>query len=697
MKPQDPTIYLLEVSTEISPHSSRLPIAYSEVTARQKLNAVAECVRHAFMDLPDEQLPEPRRERRDRLFAEIEDLVSQGNIGQLLTPATRPLLISKQASLLGVLPQNLRKLLTRFWWYGCDKNALLDLTSLKGGAGRYRDRPIRSKRGRRNAVAKEDPSSRLRGANYDDTHRKKFIDALTIYWKGQGLSLAETYRQMRENIYRIRIVKPDGTIGSRRVPAYRIPSLGIFYRVARRLIAELDLKGSNLGPLDYVTKVAAKSGSARDIADGPLDIFDVDATEFEFELVAAYDPSVRIGKPTVYLVVDRFCSYIVGLYLECRPERWDGYRRALYCAFTDRRELLARLELSQEYGLIWHRYGVPNAIFSDRGPARSNNALDSLCGRLVLEKAGPPPHRPDHNPVVESLHGKLQQRLSYLPGGYTRKAGERAATRRKGARTSARLTEKQFLRILIAAAHDHNTLAEVRDALRPEMVGVQPTPDAIFAWGLENTFVEHQGHDAAELYANLLPVVPQRAVTPQGIRYKSCQYDSPELQAWRRRQVNEHVKTDFYPDGDPQLGYWRNGKQWCVLPMVQNDRQRTAGFSWLDIEKHTEWMNKMRIVRGAKSHKTAVFPKVAEAAMREAMALEPASGPSRAAVTQQSIRTNRKVTETLRQREQAREGARIMYAATSSAKDPSPAKKQKVASKKPSNAKKYLPSIAHLR
>ena len=91
LQPQESTIFVLGLDEKSTPHCSRLPIAYREINARKKLTRVAECVRHAFMDLPDKQISKSRRTRRDRLFAKIEDLVCKENIGRLRSPSTRPL------------------------------------------------------------------------------------------------------------------------------------------------------------------------------------------------------------------------------------------------------------------------------------------------------------------------------------------------------------------------------------------------------------------------------------------------------------------------------------------------------------------------------------------------------------------------------------------------------------------------------
>jgi len=431
------------------------------------------------------------------------------------------------------------------------------------------------------------------------------------------------------------------------------------------LIAELGLKQRDMGKLDYAAAVENRSGSARDITSGPGDIFDMDATEFNFELVASFDATLALGKPTVYTVVDRDSTCILGLYVECRPERWEGYRRALYCAFTPKSDLIDRLGMQIKDERVWDVYAVPNGIFSDRGPGRSDMALNALCKELKLEKAHPPAHTPYLNAVVESLQGRLQNRLSIIDGGYTRKKGQRAKDQHREARSKAKFNEEQFFRLLVAAADDHNRHADASHLVRPEMGKIQAVPQAIFKWGVRNSPVDHHRHmDHADLYARLLPH-EDRAVTNKGVRINKAYYVSDELQAWRKRQSSKAgLKTRVYPDADPMYVYWRpTPTTWKELSMVKADRAKFSGMRWSDIDAYIKRGTRGRIVGKSKAYAGSVFNREAEKLVREAAAsVETAA--KRESRTNQSVRSTRNVANKKQLEDLKRAGRRTMVGLT---------------------------------
>lgn len=641
-KPHDPHCFLLEVQPTETPHTTVLPKRYPLALAQERLSGVLDSLRTSHMLLSDEDMPAHIRDGRDKRFSQIEPLVTAQTLPLLMTAGSRAPLIRQRAVELGVQESELRRLLTRFWWYGCDRNALIPLRSLQGGAAKERLSPGKKKRGRPNAIAIREPNSPLIGVNYNEKHREKFIEALQIYYQGQNFSLRDTYIWMKHDLYKVEVKKANGTILYRRVPDSKIPKWGVFYRRARQLIAQLGLRGKNLGALDYATQEAPKMGSARDIAAGPGDTYDMDATEFKFEVVASFDSKVKMGKPTVYMVVDRGSSAIVGLWVECRPERWEGYRRALYSAFAPKTDFLERSGVLERYGSIWTLYGIPNAIFSDRGPARSEDAIGALCKELRLEKALAPTKRGDMNAVVESLQGKVQLQLSSIPGGYTRRKGQAAQDRRSAARENALLDERAFMRVLVAAAHDHNQTHDVWDLVTPEMHDVPGHPIDLFRWGRKNSSIAmHRHMETAELYARLLPSIrPDPAVTNAGVKYKLSQYNSPELQHWRRRQIQQRLKIKAFIGGDPRYLYWRpTPGTWAELTMSPKDQVRTSSMGWDDI---TRWREKaLQTQLKTEGRRKKMLPIAAEREIREAEARKQVGG--RQTLTTASVGVARKI------------------------------------------------------
>lgn len=588
--PVQNAVFLLQIQQGKTPHSTCLPKRYALDSAQRRLRPVAECVRLVEMDEPDEKIA-ALVAGRDRRFGLIEPLVNASALPALLHRKQRRALIEQQALASNTDSVRLRKLLTRYWWYGCDKNALLELRAHQGGLGNIRCKPGPIKRGRPGAIVREQPNTRLKGVNVTQRHLAIFAQALELYWIAENATLAETYSLMEHHLFRKTVSTPDGTVKTYQISKRHIPSREQFVYHARRIIREHGLKRQKLSELDYMSKEAGRFGSARDIAEGPGDIFDVDATEFDFELVASWDATRRIGKPTTYLVIDRSSTAIVGFHCEPRAENWEGYRRALYSAFTPKDELLKRCGLFEEFGNIWPFNAVPNAVFSDRGPARSNDALKALCGELGLEKATSPTKRPDLNAVVESFQKVVQQRISLLPGAYKHKGDERSKQRASTARRSARLNERAFLACAVAAICEHNQGTNAAQLLTAPMIAdkVKPVPEEIFLWGLRNSASKYLHYrNPASLYPKLLPS-REVAVYPSGVRYSHARYNSQRLQSWRQQFARKTPRIKVYIDAHPNYLYWQPAAgQWEELVMSAADQARFEGMGWADIERHLQ-------------------------------------------------------------------------------------------------------------
>ena len=71
-------------------------------------------------------------------------------------------------------------------------------------------------------------------------------------------------------------------------------------------------------------------------ANGPGEIWEIDATGGRLELVAEGDPDVVLGHPYIYLIIDRWSCSIPAIYLTLRPPSWDELSYALIIAFTSR-------------------------------------------------------------------------------------------------------------------------------------------------------------------------------------------------------------------------------------------------------------------------------------------------------------------------------------------------------------------------
>ncbi|KAL0630190.1 hypothetical protein Q9L58_010964, partial [Maublancomyces gigas] len=162
----------------------------------------------------------------------------------------------------GTSVQQVYKLLSRYFWYGMNWNALLPLRANQGARGKTRLGGT-SKVGRPN-------SHQLLGRTYRGVNVGKhdlaiFKAALIELYLGRDMSLHATYTEMAEQRY-LRKHTKDGVTKVIHINAERIPTYNQFLYHARKMINENAWKVEKQGELDYLQHHATYGGNSTDFA-----------------------------------------------------------------------------------------------------------------------------------------------------------------------------------------------------------------------------------------------------------------------------------------------------------------------------------------------------------------------------------------------------------------------------------------------
>jgi putative transposase len=168
---------------------------------------------------------------------------------------------------------------------------------------------------------------------------------------------------------------------------------------------------------DYDNNHAPSTGSVNDDCLGPADVFEIDATVFDIWLVARANRAVIIGKPTMYLVVDRHTGLIVGFYITLDPPSWAGARQAILSIGQDWEALCNRLGVAYDPRDYPARMVLPNRFFADRGDMISF-ASDQICEGLSTQVTNAPALASRKKPVVEPSFLKESAKLRQDAAAY---------------------------------------------------------------------------------------------------------------------------------------------------------------------------------------------------------------------------------------------------------------------------------------
>lgn len=549
----------------------------------------------------EQQYPELAK-RRDDIHSVIEPILNAGGGEDIYNPQKRPGLIAARANELHVSTQTIRRYLSGYWNYGADINACIPRDSDRGRRhGVFFE--ARNKRGKPNAATRLWKSRRYEGRNVRKKDLQRIETALRVVWIGRDGTLVEARRYFEDELC-VRIRRDEsGNQVTQPLSKRSVISDHEFYKWAHRLIKELDLRKEKEGETD-ARKSAPNPGNDDDIAPRVADVYDIDATPFNFELIADFrtteGKAINLGKPTVLLVFDRRSKKIVGWYVYIGDENWlEGYRLALFSALTDKTAELERLEITPVADYRpWPRNPKCRAVYVDLGPGASKEAEEALS-RVHVDRYLPPPASPYWKPTVEGGFGNFQNKTSSFPGGYRRTRRTRDRKRMRGAKLAAQMTLFEFEQLLVEMIIDYNSNADMSHQLDRAMkqAGAKWTPDGIYESGMKRRGgIELREADEREIFENLLPHAT-RTVTRRGVKVMGAHYWSKPLS----RECGQLVDIVYHPkrpesirwlcpDGSRQIvpRNRRGNRQWgsmakeeidlwCTYKTATDIKERTDG------------------------------------------------------------------------------------------------------------------------
>lgn len=311
-------------------------------------------------------------------------------------------------------------------------------------------------------------------------------DAKNIRWairkyhySSRKLSLQKTYEMMLIDKY----LSPDGVLANN-YPTFSRFKHFFYDHIKNDTNAVISRKGlsyyqRNSRPL--YGKVSAKTPW--------VGTYEMDATEADVYLVSRYDRTQTIGRPFIYLAVDRATQLIAGIYVGLK----GGEEAVIEClrnAVSDKVDYCKKydIEITSEQ---WPASGIPGKLVTDRGLEFASNQIKDLCSSLNISLEILPPYRPELKGIVEStfslLQGHIKPALNHH-GGIEPDFAERGAP---DYRLEATLTLEEYTKLVILSVIHCNSMRILQSYLRsPEMAAAQimHTPAAIWKWLTDNGY-----------------------------------------------------------------------------------------------------------------------------------------------------------------------------------------------------------------
>jgi len=485
---------------------------------------------------PSEPPRKPAVEAGARNWAMIEPLVA--NVG-ILFADTRGPLIAERAAELRVTEKTVLAKLRAFWRGGLTRGALIPKYASRGKVKAFGEDSL--PRGRRPDDERY-PIYALKAKDVESIQKsikKRYlgIDFTTI---------SDAYQRCMEDCYSYR----DAT--GRRVilPAGERPTLRQYRYLLEKLFPKDQITRAKEGKKAFAQNHRGKLGSVMDDCLGVGHIYEIDATIADIYLVSSAPDSRHkiVGKPTLYLIVDRWSRLIVGFHVSLESPSWAAAMQAILSIAEPKEQLCERFGVPYDPA-DWPADGLyPGVFLADRGELLSY-ASDSIPG-IGTQLKNLPADRPDWKPIVEGNFKQQQVKLADATAGYH---PPKNAHKRRGKKyhLDASLTLKEFTYQWIQRIITHNKGPIIAYPLTPTQLanGTRPIPREIWTAEAPRRAASLSRFAYQVVKSALLPR-DNFTVTDAGIAIGECLYTSTELETagWFSRARRKTFKVEVAYD-----------------------------------------------------------------------------------------------------------------------------------------------------
>ena len=315
---------------------------------------------------------------------------------ELLEKSHRENKLIEIANTSGLSLTKVKKIFSRYWQRGMNKNALLPDYINSGGKGKEK-KLSDLKVGR---PAKVDYlGDSIEGINITDDVKKHFQFVINKYYRNnKKISLKEAYTLMLRDFYSD-VYRENNEIKHIVWDNERIPKYNQFYYwfkkfedVKKDIVLRDSDKEFNLNHRPLLSNSTIET-------DGPGTRFQIDATIADVYLVSSLNTKRIIGRPIVYAIIDVYSRLITGIYVGLEGPSWLGAMMALDNMIAD------KVEFCKKYGIDiteeqWPSKHLPDIIIADRGEFEGYSP-ENLINNLNVKIENTSPYRGDLKGIVE--------------------------------------------------------------------------------------------------------------------------------------------------------------------------------------------------------------------------------------------------------------------------------------------------------
>ncbi len=344
------------------------------------------------------------------------------------------------------------------------------------------------------------------------------------------------------------------------------------------------------GDKEFEQNHRSTEGSVQLDCHGVGHMYEFDATIADVLLVSTADKAAIVGKPTLYLIIDRASRMIVGWYVGFENASYTAALQAILSLGEDKEKLCRHLGIDYDPA-DWVAHGIlPEAFLADQGELTAKKAR-RIARSLRATLMNVPGLRPDWKPLVECGFAMLHQIIAPHTPAYSPDAENR---KRRGANKNkdVSLNIKQFTSLIVKAIITHNKKMQTGYPLSIAQVtdGVPPIPRELYLHGMRRRMGKLDQMDFERVRAELMPR-DKANITQHGIQFGSLFYTCPEAEArgWlvegRRHRKPLEIALD-YRLVDTIVVFAPDGSGESFVASLTKDSVMFTGMALADVTRH---------------------------------------------------------------------------------------------------------------
>lgn len=532
-------VFIVDIDAHTSmPRKELYAVLDTEIDQRELLVIADPFARVVF----NNDLTEVQILKRDADWENIQKYCLQ-YMNELLQKRGRESKIKEIAGILDVTPTKVKKLLSRYWQRGMNKNAMLPDYANSGGKGKTKGlTQVKIGRPRRVNIS----GDYLVGINITDKIKIQFEHAINKYYrKTNNYSLKDVYHFILRDFYADRY-NENGEIKYRVWDSNRIPSYHQFYYWYKKVEDPKKDIQFRRSAKEFELKHRPIISDSKSETNGPGSRFQIDATIADIYLVSSFDVNKVIGRPVIYAVIDVYSRIITGLYVGLEGPSWLGAMMALDNMVDDKVKFCKRygIEITEEQ---WPTHHLPEIIIADRGEFEGYS-VENLINNLNIKIENTTAYRGDLKGIVErkfrTINGKVKQKA---PGAIQKEYRERGD---QDYRLDATLNMNEFTSLIITIVLQHNHKIIDKYPMEKEMItdGLIATPISIWNWGIQNRKGRLRTINRNILRLNVLPR-GKATISRAGIKFKNLLYGSRQAieEQWYLKMKNRSIEIVYDP------------------------------------------------------------------------------------------------------------------------------------------------------